>query len=148
MKGDKKVYFFYPMVFYSVRAYLKGEEVWDIITKTMQDEELESKIIEGMVISHLLMHGEIPFLRAGRTFLWTYYDKMGREIDAVVKQGSEYVGIEVKYRTHVGEREIKRVAPVKKYIILSKEDVGGKGDVMVIPVDVFLSLLPVSERDV
>ncbi len=61
-KGDKKVYFFDPMVFHSVKAYLLGEEIWGVINRTIQDEELESKIVEGIVLSHLLMHREIPFL--------------------------------------------------------------------------------------
>jgi hypothetical protein len=39
----------------------------------MEDEELQSKIMEGIAISHLLMHREIPFLKTGKTFLWSYY---------------------------------------------------------------------------
>ncbi len=148
LKGEKKVYFFDPMVFHSVKAYLKGEEVWDIITETMQDEDLKSKIVEGMVISHLLMHGEIPFMRAVRTFLWHYYDKSRREIDAIIKQKRGYLGIEIKYRNMTGEKIIKKIEPVKRYIILSKEDVGEKGETIVMPVEIFLFLLPPSAKNV
>jgi len=147
-KGDKKIYFYDPMVFHSLHAFLTGEEVWDHITRTMQDEEMLSKMVEGIVISHLSMHQEIPFLRTVRTFLWNYYDKSGREIDAILKRNDEYVGIEVKYRARVGEEKIKAIAPVNKYIILSKEDVGGEGNSLMIPVDIFLSLLPPSKRNV
>lgn len=147
-KGDKKVYFFDPMIFHSVKAYLLGEEIWSVVNRTIQDEELESKIIEGIVLSHLLMHREIPFLRIGETFLWYYYDKSGREIDAIFKEDSKYLGIEVKYKFQVDEREIKTIAPVKKYMILSKEDAGGREKIAVIPVDVFLALLTLSEKNV
>lgn len=148
LKGDKKVYFFDPLVFHSVKSYLTGEEISGVINKTRQDEELQSKIVEGVVISHLLMHREIPFLRIGKTFLWYYYDKSGREMDAVCKENSRYLGIEVKFQSRVSEKEIKAIAPVKQFIILSKEDIGGNGETAIIPVDLFLAQLSLSERNV
>ncbi|TET08891.1 ATP-binding protein [Candidatus Aerophobetes bacterium] len=147
-KGDKKTYFFDPFIFHSVKGYLEGKEVWDLITRSLEDEDLLGNFVEAMVISHLRMYGEIPFLKTANTFLWYYYDKSGREIDAIFKENAGYSGLEVKYRGQVDERMLKRIAPVKKYIILSKEDVGGRGDMMIIPVDIFLALLPVSERNV
>lgn len=147
-KGDKKVYFFDPFVFHSAKSYLKGEEIWNTITATMQDEELQSKLVEGIAVSHLLMHREIPYLRTAKTFLWSYYDKSGREIDAILKEDDRHSGIEVKYRAQVSETMMRKIEPVKKYIILSKEDAGGKGDTMVVPVDIFLSLLTTSEKNV
>ena len=72
----------------------------------------------------------------------------GREIDVIFKDDGGYSGLEVKYQGEVDERDIKRIAPVKKYFILSKEDFGGKGNVMIIPVDIFLALLSASERNV
>jgi len=147
LKGDKKVYFFDPFIFHSVRSYLAGEEIWEVITKTLQDEELQSKVVEGLVLSHLLMYQEIPLLRMGKTFLWNYYDKNGKEIDAILKEKERYSAIEVKYRAGAGE-QIKRIQPIQRYFILSKEDVGGKGKTMMVPVDSFLALLPSSERNV
>jgi len=147
-KGDKKVYFFDPLVFHSVKCYLTGEEIWDIITRTREDEELQSKVVEGTAISHLLMHREVPFLKTARTFLWSYYDKSGREIDAILKENGGYSGVEVKYRAQVSEIKVRKLEPVKKYIILSKEDAWGKGETMVVPADIFLSLLTVSEKNV
>jgi predicted AAA+ superfamily ATPase len=142
-KGHKKVYFLDPFIFCSIKSYLSGMEIWNIITETLRDEEMQSKLVEGIVISHLLMHKEIPYLRESKTFLWNYYDKSGREIDSVVKVKKKYLGIEIKYRAQVDERDIKKISPIKDYILLSKENVGEKGNVLIIPVDVFLSLLTV-----
>ena len=147
-KGDKKVYFFDSFVFHSVKGYLKGEEIWNTITYTMQDEELLSKLVESIVISHLLMHQEIPFIRAGRTFLWSYYDKSGKEIDAILKEDDGYSGIEVKYRTQVSGTGKRKIVPVKKYIIVSKEDSEIKEETMIVPVDILLCLLTISERNI
>jgi len=147
LKGEKKVYFFDPMVYHSIKSYLKGEEFWHTITGTKEDEALQGKIVEGVVLSHLIMHREIPFLRNPITFLWYYYDKSGKEIDAIFKNDG-YWGVEIKYKSEVNEKDIKRLNPVKKYIVLSKESAGGDGEVIIIPVDVFLSLLPPSEKNV
>lgn len=147
-KGEKKVYFFDPLVFHSIKSYLSGEEIWNMITRTMEDEELQSKVVEGIVISHLLMHREIPFLKTGKTFLWSYYDKGGREIDTILKEDGGYSGIEVKYRPEARELKIRKIEPIKKYLILSKEDMRREGEIMAVPLDIFLSLLTVSERNV
>ena len=147
-KGDKKVYFFDTFVFHSVRSYLGGKEVWDVITSSLEDEDLLGKMVEGIVISHLRMYGEIPLMKAGNTFLWFYYDNSGREIDAIFREKRGYLGIEVKYRRGVDERDVKRIPPIKKYFILSKEDVEHKENKMIVPVDTFLALLPISEKNI
>jgi len=146
-RGDKKVYFIDPFIYYAIQAYLNGSEVWEVITKVSQDEAIQSHLVEGVVLSHLLLHKELPYLRKGRTFLWTYYDKAGREIDAVFRGYEGYRGIEVKYQAEVDERGVRRVTPIRDYILLSREDIGGKGNVLIAPVDLFLSLLPGSERN-
>lgn len=146
-KGDKKVYFFDPMIFHSVKSFLTGEEIWNIITSTLEDEEIQSKVVESIVISHLIRHRELPFLKTSKTFLWNYYDKSGKEIDAILKENGEYSGIEIKYRTDVSKVRIKNISILKKFIILGKEDVGGKEKVIIVPVDVLLALLPSSEKN-
>jgi len=94
------------------------------------------------------MHKEVPYLREGRAFLWTYYDRAGRGLDAVLGLAKGYRAVEVKYQAQVDERDLKKAAPIKDYILLSRDEVGGKGNVLIAPVDIFLSLLPVSEGNV
>lgn len=146
-KGDKKVYYFDPMIFHSVKSFLTGEEIWNTITATLHNEEIQSKIVEGIVVSHLLKHREIPFLKPSKTFLWNYYDKSGKEVDAIFKENGTYSGIEVKYRTALKELKIKELSALTKFIILSKEDIGGKVRTVIVPVDIFLALLPSSEKN-
>lgn len=147
-KGDKKVYFFDPFIFHSIQSYLTGGEIWDVITRTMEEEELQSKLVEGMAISHLLLNREIPILKTPRTFLWFYYDRGGREIDAIIKENSGYLAVEVKYRAQVTERKITPNIPVEKFIILSKEDIGTNKRILTVPIDLFLSLLPISSKNI
>lgn len=147
-KGDKKVCFFDPFIFHSVRSYLGGKEIWDIIIGSLEDEDLLGKLVEGVVISHLRMYGEIPLMKAGNTFLWFYYDKSGKEIDAILKEHKGYSGYEVKYRGNIDERGVKRISPLKRYFLLSKEDVGSNEKIMIVPVDIFLALLPISENNI
>ncbi len=145
-KGDKKVYFFDPFILHSIKSYLKGDDIWATITETLQDEEFQGKLVEGMVISHLLMQRETPFLKAPQTFVWFYYDKSGREIDGVFKENNSYLAVEVKYRRSIRYRKLK-IFVFDKYMILSRDEVERAGNMVVIPVDIFLSLLKTSERN-
>lgn len=146
-KGAKKVFFLDPFILNSIKAYLSGRDVWEVISEMLLSEEIRSNVVEGVVASHLLGHKEIPYLRRGETFVWIYYDKQGKEIDTVMRRDSNYLGIEVKYQAQVDARDIKLIQPVKHYVLLSKEDVEIDENLLIVPVDVFLSLLPVSERN-
>ena len=145
--GDKKVYFLDPFISHSIKAYLSGRDVWEVINGMLHNEDIQGKTVEGIVASHLLGHKEIPYLRDGRAFLWMYYNKQGKEIDAVIRQDSEYVGLEIKYQAQVNERDMIRIQPIKRYLLLSKEDVAIEERSLIVPVDVFLSLLPMSNKN-
>jgi len=147
LKGDKKIYFFDPFIFHAAKSYLQGEEVQTVITRTLQDEEIQSHLLEGIAISHLLLHKEIPYLRSGRTFLWNYYNKSGKEVDAIIKIDGRYLGIEIKYQAQVDRRDILRINDIKDYIILSKEDVDYKDNLILAPIDIFLALITKSGRN-
>lgn len=146
-KGGKKVYFQDPFIFYALKSSLSGMSVNDVITEILEDEESLSKIVEGVVSSHLAMSLEVPITRETRTFLWFYYDAHNKEIDNVMKLNGTFRGIETKYRSEVGSRDVLKIPQVKKYIILSKEDVGLEKNILVAPVEVFLSLLTKSDHN-
>ncbi len=148
LKGLKKVYFLDPFIYHSIKSYLGGQEIWDIINQTLIDENLQGMIVEGIVLSHLLMHREIPYTREGRTFLWYHYDRSGKEIDAVMRIADKYLGVEVKYRTNVDKRDLRKIDSIQDYLLLSKDDIEVESNVLIAPVDLFLSLLPVSERNI
>lgn len=148
-KGSKKVYFLDPLIYHSLKSYSTGRELWEVITASLESEELQSQVIEGVVCSHLLVNKEIPYLKEGNTFLWFHYNRSGREIDNVLRLNkADYLGIEVKHQSSVDERDISKISPIKNYILLSKDDVGGRGNVLIVPVDIFLALLPTSERNI
>ena len=146
-KGDKKVYFFDPFILHTARSYLEGTGVWDVIRKSQDDDRSIGKLVEGTVISHLRSYGEIPLLKKGHTFLWFYYDKSKKELDAIMKSNSQILGFEIKFQSQVESKTIKRIDPVKKCILLTKDNVGIEDDLIMIPTDVFLSLLPKSDKN-
>ena len=147
-KGNKKIFFLDPFIYYSIKSYLRGVDVWDIIRETLENEELLGCLIEGIVITHLIMRGELPYLRNGKTFLWYYYDKSGKEIDAVYRLKRGFRAIEIKYQMNVDKRDIKRVSDIDDYIILSREDFKVTDNLIILPVDIFLALLPVSKANI
>ena len=82
------------------------------------------------------------------TFLWFYYDKSKKELDTIFKSNSQFLGFEIKFKSQVESKAIKRIGPVKNYIILTKEDIGIEDDLIMIPTDVFLSLLLESDKNI
>jgi len=146
-KGGKKVYFQDPFIYYALKSSLTGADVNEVIAKTQEDEEALSKLIEGIVSSHLSMTLEKPLMKERETFLWFYYDTRGREIDNVMKLNESFIGIEVKYQRKVSPEDILRIPQIKKYIILSKEDVEFQEKILIVPIEIFLSLLPKSHHN-
>ncbi|MFQ5711833.1 MAG: ATP-binding protein [Candidatus Geothermarchaeales archaeon] len=140
-KGSKKIFFQDPFILYSLKSFLTGDRLNEVITQTQQDEELLSEIVEGIVCSHLIMNEEKPILKEPKTFLWFYYDTRGRELDYVLRTEESYLGVEVKYQGSVSFEEVLKVPQIKKYVILTKEDIGKEKNVLMIPVELLLSLL-------
>lgn len=147
-KAEKKVYFLDPFIYHSLSSCLLGKELWPVVRRTLEDEESLGKLVEGIVCSHLSMAGERPYSREARTFLWFYYDHRGREIDAVVRTDSTYLGCEVKYRRNIAEEDAARIPQVDNYLLLTQDDVGGDENLLIWPTDAFLPLLRASDRNI
>lgn len=146
-KGEKKVYFQDPFVFYALKSSLSGRDVNDVVTENLENEESLSKIVEGIVCSHLALSQEVPLMREVRTFLWFYYDSRGREMDNVLRLNKSLVAIETKYQSNVSFRDVLKIPQIKKFVILSKEDVGLEKNILITPVEIFLSLLNKSSNN-
>jgi predicted AAA+ superfamily ATPase len=146
-KGTKKIYFQDPFIYYAIKSSLSGIDINDTIAETHENEESLSKIVEGIVTSHLQMNQEIPLMKEPRTFHWFCYDTHGREIDNLIKLNNVFTAIETKYQTQVNHKNILEIPQIQKHIILSKEDIELKKNILVIPVEIFLSLLTKSQRN-
>jgi len=145
-KGDKKIFFQDPFLFHSVRSFLTGRDVNEIIEETLQNEELASKVVEGIVTSHLTTSQEIPIMREPKTFLWFYYNTRRKEIDNVLQIRNTYSATEVKYQSGVTSGDVWRIPQVKQYVILTKEDFEIEEKILLVPVDMFLALVEKSKR--
>ena len=146
-KGAKKVYFQDPFIFHALKSSLIGRDVNDVIAETFEEEESLSKIVEGIVSTHLAITQEKPIMKERDTFLWFYYDSRGRELDNVMKANTTFVAIETKYKSEVGFDDILRIPQIKNCIILSKEDFGLKKNTLIAPVETFLPLLDKSTHN-
>lgn len=145
-KGYKKIFFQDPFIFHSVRSFLTGKDVNEIIEETLQSEELVGKLVEGIVSSHLITNQEIPMMREPKTFLWFYYDTRGKEIDNILRIDDKYMAIEVKYQSEVSSRDIWKAPHVRECAILTKEDLRTEDNVVLAPVDMTLAILEKSHQ--
>jgi predicted AAA+ superfamily ATPase len=145
-KGDKKIFFQDPFIFHSVKSFLTGKDINEIIDETLQNEELVSKLVEGIVSSHLIANQEIPMMREPKTFLWFYYDTQGKEIDNILRINEKYTAIETKYQSEVSSRDIWRTPHAKECAILTKEDLRIEDNVVLAPADLVLAILEKSHQ--
>jgi len=145
-KGDKKIFFQDPFIFHSIKSFLTGKDINEIIDETLQNEEFVGKLVEGIVASHLITSQEIPMMREPKTFLWFYYDTRGKEIDSMVRIDEKYTAIETKYQSSVSSKDIWRTPQVKEYAILTKEDLKTEDNVVLAPVDLMLAILEKSHQ--
>lgn len=145
-KGDKKIFFQDPFVFHSIKSFLTGIDVNEIIEETLQNEEAVSKLVEGIVLFHLVANQEVPMMRDPRTFSWYYYNTRGKEIDNILRIGDIYLAIEVKYQRKATTKDMWKIPQLKQYITLTKEELKTDGEVFLVPVDMFLAILEKSRR--
>lgn len=146
-KGRKKAYFQDPFMFHSLKSWLTGTNLNDVINEALDDDLLLGEIVEATVTSHIVSCNEIPYMREKNTFNWFYYDQRGREIDNIVKNDQYYDAIEVKYRNNVDTRDVTKTQGLRQTIILSKDDFMETENTCVIPTSVYLSLLERSSRN-
>lgn len=145
-KADKKIYFLDPFIFYSICSWLEGTDGYTLTKEFLKREENKSKLVESVIASHLRQTKEAPYTKEPITFLWHYHDR--KEIDFVYKKGGgSYLGIESKYKAETSPKEIEKIAEIKEYIILSKDDFAFEENTSVVPTPIFLALLKSSEKN-
>jgi hypothetical protein len=143
-KGDKKIYPFDPFIYHSIIVGSFGMDFKEILDRA---REKEGELVECLVAAHLLQSKEIPYTGEWRSYLWFLYTSGGKELDFLYKNGSgELLGIEVKYRESVSMRDITRVRGVKRYLVLTKDQLEMEGETLFVPVSLLLALLEKSER--
>lgn len=145
-KAEKKIYFTDPFIFYSINTWISGEEGYQFAKEFLIEEEKISKLVENILADHLARTEEKPYIKEIPTFLWFYYNGK-KEIDFVYKRNdNSYIGVEAKYQNSVSLKDIKKIDPIKEYILLTKDQFEPKGDVLFVPIAIFLALLGKSTK--
>lgn len=147
-RADKKIYFADPFIYHALKSQSAGLPGFDYSKEYLLNEEISSSLVENVVVTHMVRTKEAPIMKEPRSFLWFYYDR-NKEIDIIYRKDSgEYLGMEVKYKSEVSVKDLKKVDPIKNYILLTKNDFDlTKTTQLVIPTSLFLSLLKVSDRN-
>jgi predicted AAA+ superfamily ATPase len=144
LKGNKKIYFSTPFVYYCVESFISGLDGFQNSRENLQRKK--DKIMEGVVANHLVQTKEEPYIKEWRTYLSFFYTTTGKEVDFIYKKKEELRGIEVKYKEEVDKREITRINGIADYIVLTKNQYERYGSMAFIPVSLFLSVLEKSRR--
>lgn len=145
-KANKKLYFTDPFIFHSINVWLQGVDGYRLSQEFLRDREKKSRLVEGVLASHLARTKEIPYIREQPTFLWFFYDQKG-EINAVYrKNNGKYMGLECKYSHMVSSSEIYQIPAVDDFLVLTLDEFNWEG-LKKIPISLFLSTLELSEHN-
>jgi hypothetical protein len=140
-KKDKKIYFTDPFLEASARAWLATPDPFDASVRLLQDDAGASRVVETVVGQHLAMQGESPPMRMTDAFLWFHYDRRG-EVDFVVaRPDGGLTAIEVKWQRRASPSDLHRLAECDQHLLLTRNDTDLHGDVLMLPVPLFLALL-------
>lgn len=145
-KANKKIFFSDPLIYYSTRSWLLGQNGFELTEDFLIEETNQGKIIESIVASHLAKTKEQPYIKEPITFLWYWYNR--GEIDFIYKKNNtKYLGIEVKYQKTTSPKDILKINQITQYILLSKDNFDYKENTLIIPTSTFLALLKQSEKN-
>jgi len=116
-------------------------------TKELVNSSNVGKLVEEIVAGHLIRVKESEPMKLYDTYIKFY--EGSREIDFIYKKDSgRHIGIEVKYQNEASIQDVKRVAGVDEYLLLTKSsDMAIKNNIIVLPVCLFLALLSGSQHN-
>jgi len=142
----KKFYFSDIFMHYSAGAAQTGKPGSEY-TKELVNSSNVGMLVEEIVAGHLIRVKESDPMKLYSTYIKFY--EGSREIDFIYKKDSgRSIGIEAKYQNEASIQDVKRVAGVDEYLLLTKSSgISIKNNTMVLPVCLFLALLSSSKHN-
>ena len=138
-RRSKKIYFQDMFLFWVFFGYVFGLSDYFMSSKDrLNDSLLKSKIIENLIMSHLIRK-ENSINWSNRVFFFRGNNQA--EVDFVVKDDNDkLLPIEVKYKEEVNFKDFLNLNKINKHrgVIISKEDFFIDGGKWIIPPEVFL----------
>ena len=153
IQKDKKVYFHDPFFLHIFHGWINPKSNFKVSLQYVEDEENQSKIVEGIVADHLI---RLSFALSSKKQTFNYFnhvfywkDDKNREVDFVLYDGDSIeVPIEVKFRNKINHKELAGLVSFLSKtgkggggIVLSKSTFDVKDDYVVIPASIFLLLI-------
>lgn len=138
-RKTKKVYFQDMFLYWVFSGYVFGLSDYFLGSKIrLNDGLLKSKLVENLIISHL-MELENSVNWSNIVFFFKTTNQI--EVDFVIREeGGELLPIEVKYQNKISMRDFLNLEKVNSYrgIIISKEDFSVQKGKWIMPVEAFL----------
>ncbi len=148
---NKKIYPLDPFFYHALNAWISGRDPFEESIRSLNDPGRKGILIESIVGSHLI---RLAFLLSKQKQLFDYeqalfYWKKDREIDFIMKVSDDLVlPIEVKYQPKIARSDRYSIIDFKKSsnkdiigIILSKDTIEAKNNIITLPVWLFLMLV-------
>jgi len=150
-QDNKKIYFQDPFIFHGCRAWTYGKQAFDLGVKLLGSTEEKSKMVEGVVGTHLarFMFSNFPgSLYDSSNYVFYWINEKKKEVDFVFELDGRYLPIEVKYSDDIQKGDIKGLFDFMKTgrshnygIVASRSQAKINDSFVVIPVSILLLLI-------
>ncbi len=143
-KSPKKFYLIDPFIFHSMVGFFSAVDCYRLSEETLADEDMVSRLVEGVVIHHLLSTRVKPYAVEKDSFIGFYYSN-GKEMDVVYKaEDASTLFIEVKYASLTPA--VTARAKLTPAFTVTKSDFSLSPAMVKIPASMLLALLPQSSH--
>jgi len=124
IKKNKKFYPTDPFLLWISQAFILGTNQIENLYQKYLTNPLDSQLAEAFVLSELYKREhEI------------YFYKNSKELDFYLSKKG--LGVEAKYRTKIVSKDLKGLTLAKKKILVSKNTLEKRGDILIVPVHLF-----------
>ena len=149
--SGKKIYFRDPFFLHGLNGSIHQKESFKQSAKSLDDPKFKSSIVEQIVAEHMtrlafnITERKIGFNYQYSAFYWKNKNK--KEVDFVVRNGDSFIPVEVKYQNQIkkddlyGIIDFKKIANIKNGIVLTKDQLRGESEAVLIPTSLFLLLV-------
>lgn len=149
--GMKKIYFRDPLFLHAWNTARRQESIFRASLAYAEETNIKPRIAEQTAAGHItrlafnISRNKIMHNDQLSVFYWS--SKNNNEVDFAVRNGSDIIPIEVKYKNRIRTEDVYGMIDMRKAggtsggLVLTCDEIGCKGGNVLVPLAVFLALI-------
>lgn len=130
LRKNRKIYFADIFIRHALNWWIgRSAQPFDLTKAALADPSLKGQLVENLV-------GAFLWRRWGHLYYW--HDRYQNELDFLVHEGNQAVGIEVKFREQISKKGLSALARFPRSVVLTKKHIEPGTPFCSVPVCVYL----------